>query len=49
MNLDNYMDENYLIINSRKMFFVVVIVSVYSLLNLEIMVLVLIYMYRDLT
>ena len=44
MNLDNYMDGNYLIINSRKMFFVVVIVSVYSLLNLEIMVLVLIYM-----
>ena len=44
MNLDNYLDANYLIINSRKMFFVVVIVSVYSLLNLEIMVLVLIYM-----
>ena len=44
MNLDNYMDGNYLIINSRKMFFVVVIVSVYSLLNLEIMVPVLIYM-----
>lgn len=44
MNLNYYIDENYLIINSRKMFFVVVIVSVHSLLNLEIMVLVLIYM-----